>query len=163
MYERAPNRSFLALAGHDELTVAGIMGLDLAADLVVLSACHTGRGTATAGGDIVGLVRAAVAAGARHIIVSLWPVDDEAGCLLMTGLYEGLARGYGVAEALARAQRQVRALDANGRHQAYERLRALAGTAAPAPTARDAKPPDAIPAEEAGRPYHWAPFIHVGV
>jgi CHAT domain-containing protein len=86
IYERAPNRSFLALAGHDELTVVDIVGLDLGADLVVLSACHIGRGRATAGGDVVGLVRTAVTAGARHIIVSLWPVDDEAGCLLMTGL-----------------------------------------------------------------------------
>ena len=163
MYERAPNRSFLALAGRDELTVADIMGLDLGADLVVLSACHTGRGTATAGGDIVGLMRAAVTAGARHIIVSLWPVDDEAGCLLMTGLYEELSAGHDVADALARAQRRVRALDADGRRQAYERLQALAGTGAAAPTARDARPPELISAEEAARPYHWAPFIHVGV
>ena len=163
MYERAPNRSFLALAGHDELTVADIMGLDLGADLVVLSACHTGRGTATAGGDIVGLMRAAVTAGARHIIVSLWPVDDEAGCLLMTGLYEELAVGCGVADALARAQRRVRALDASGRRYAYERLRTLAGTASAAPAARDGRPPDSMSAEEGSRPYHWAPFIHVGV
>src|SRR5262249_59327770 len=91
MDERAPNRSLLALAGDDELTVADMMGLNLTADLVVLSACHTGRGTATAGGDIVGLVRAAVTAGARHVVVSLWPGDDEAGCLLMTGPYEELA------------------------------------------------------------------------
>jgi CHAT domain-containing protein len=163
MYERAPNRSFLALAGHDELTVADIMGLDLGADLVVLSACHTGRGTATAGGDIVGLMRAAVTAGARHIIVSLWPVDDEAGCLLMTGVYEELAGGCGVADALARAQRRVRALDADGRHQAYERLRTLAGTASAAPTARDARPPEPISAGGDAQPYYWAPFIHVGV
>ncbi len=163
MYERAPNRSFLALAGRDKLTVADIMGLDLGADLVVLSACHTGRGTATAGGDIVGLMRAAVTAGARHIIVSLWPVDDEAGCLLMTGLYEELAAGHDVADALARAQRRIRALDAGGRRQTYERLQALAGTGAAAPTARDARPPEPISAEEAARPYHWAPFIHVGV
>jgi CHAT domain-containing protein len=163
MYERAPNRSYLALAGDDELTVADIMGLDLGADLVVLSACHTGRGTATAGGDIVGLMRAAVTAGARHIIVSLWPVDDEAGCLLMTGLYEELARGAGVADALAQAQRRVRALDASGRHDAYERLRALAGTAPAAPAARDARPPELISPAEGTRPYYWAPFIHVGV
>ncbi len=81
----------------------------------------------------------------------------------MTGLYEELVGGCGVAEALARAQRRVRALDASGRYLAYEQLRALAGTAAPASTARDARPLDTIPAEEAGRPYHWAPFIHVGV
>jgi CHAT domain-containing protein len=163
MYERAPNRSFLALAGDDEFTVADIMGLDLGADLVVLSACHTGRGTATAGGDIVGLMRAAVTAGARHIIVSLWPVDDQAGCLLMTGLYEELAAGCGVADALARAQRRVRALDASGRHHAYERLRTLAGTDAATPAARDGRPPEPISAQEDTRPYYWAPFIHVGV
>jgi CHAT domain-containing protein len=139
------------------------MGLDLGADLVVLSACHTGRGTATAGGDIVGLMRAAVTAGARHIIVSLWPVDDQAGCLLMTGLYEELAAGCGVADALARAQRRVRALDASGRHHAYERLRTLAGTDAATPAARDGRPPEPISAQEDTRPYYWAPFIHVGV
>src|SRR5262249_3392692 len=79
MDERAPNRSLLALAGDDELTVADMMGLNLTADLVVLSACHTGRGTATAGGDIVGLVRAAVTAGAPHLVVAPWPVCDGAG------------------------------------------------------------------------------------
>jgi CHAT domain-containing protein len=163
MYERAPNRSFLALAGHDELTVADIMGLDLGAELVVLSACHTGRGTATAGGDIVGLMRAAVTAGARHVIVSLWPVDDEAGCLLMTAMYEALASGHGVADALTDAQRRVRALDADGRHQSYERLRARAGTAPAAPATRDGRPPETAPAGEGAPPYYWAPFIHVGV
>ena len=162
--ERGPNRSFVALAGYDELTVGDIMGLDLAADLVVLSACHTGRGTATAGGDIVGLVRAAVAAGARHIVVSLWPVDDEAGCLLMTGMYERLVAGDDVAHALTGAQRRVRRMDGAGRRDAYEQLRQQADTQPAIPGARDARPPNFVPqTKKSGFPYYWAPFIHVGV
>ena len=162
--ERGPNRSFVALAGHDELTVGDIMGLDLAADLVVLSACHTGRGTATAGGDIVGLVRAAVAAGARHIVVSLWPVDDEAGCLLMTGMYDRLVAGDDVAHALTGAQRRVRRMDGAERRHAYEQLRQQADTQPAIPGARDARPPNFVPqTKKSGFPYYWAPFIHVGV
>ena len=39
--------------------------------------------------------RAVLAAGARHVVVSLWPVDDQAGCLVMTRLYERLVAGDG--------------------------------------------------------------------
>ncbi|MFD7815625.1 CHAT domain-containing protein [Streptomyces sp. NPDC059785] len=162
--ERGPNLGRVALAGHDRLTVADLMGLDLTEALVVLSACHTGRGTATVGGDVVGLTRAAVTAGARHVVVSLWPVDDEAGCLTMVALYERLAGGgRGVAEALAAAQRWVRGLGTAGRHAAYEALRAREGTAAAAPWARDGRmPPFARKQDMDDLPYHWAPFVHVG-
>ncbi|MEU4211549.1 CHAT domain-containing protein [Streptomyces sp. NPDC026206] len=164
--EQGPHLSHVALAGHDELSVGDVVGLDLTADLVVLSACHTGRGTATAGGDVLGLTRAALTAGARHLVVSLWPVDDEAGCLVMTALYEELVAGKGVADALTRAQRQVRLLNAAGRRQAYDMLRAREGMAAAATGARDGRVPDFIrDADGDGEgelPYFWAPFIHVG-
>lgn len=164
VYECAPHRSHVALANHDLLTVGDVAGLDLAADLVVLSACHTGRGTATSGGDVVGLVRATVAAGARHVVVSLWPVDDEAGALLLTYLYEALLAGGGtsVAEALAVAQRRLRALDAGGRRDAYDRVRARAGTSAAAAGTRDGRIPAAFAEDSRALPYFWAPFIHVG-
>ncbi|MDN3025895.1 CHAT domain-containing protein [Streptomyces sp. S.PB5] len=164
VYEHAPHRSHLALSGHDSLTVGDVTGLDLAADLVVLSACHTGRGTATAGGDVVGLVRAAVATGARHVVVSLWPVDDEAGALLMTCLYESLLAepGTSVAQALAMAQRRVRALDAVGRREAYDGLRTQTGTAAAAGGARDVAGTPVFADDDSNLPYYWAPFIHVG-
>ncbi|MGW7556366.1 CHAT domain-containing protein, partial [Streptomyces rimosus] len=158
LYERGPNRNFVALAGHDRLAVGDLLGLDLNADLVVLSACHTGRGTATAGGDLVGLARAAVASGARHVVVSLWPVDDETGCLLMAALYEGLVSGLGVSDALAAAQRRIRRLDAAGRQRAYARLRDRAGTEAAAPGPRDGRVPAAV--ARAARPavtFHSSP------
>ncbi|MEV6956990.1 CHAT domain-containing protein [Streptomyces sp. NPDC051183] len=161
--EHGPNLGRVVLAGHDQLTVGDLMGLDLTEALVVLSACHTGRGTATIGGDVVGLTRAAVTAGARHVVVSLWPVDDEAGCLTMVALYERLAEGRGVAEALAAAQRWVRGLGEAGRHAAYEALRAREGTAAAAPGARDGQvPPFAREEDRDNLPYHWAPFVHIG-
>src|SRR5262249_26532355 len=116
------------------------------------------------GGDIVGLVRAAVAAGARHVVVSLWPVDDEAGCLLMTGMYERLVAGDDIAHALTGAQRYVRPMDGARRHHGYNHLRHQADTAPATPGARDARPPGFVPqTEKSGLPYYWAPFIHVGV
>ncbi|GAA3840964.1 hypothetical protein GCM10022226_74230 [Sphaerisporangium flaviroseum] len=162
VYERAPHRSFVALAGDDLLTVGDVMGLNLAADLVVLSACHTGRGTATAAGDVVGLVRAALTAGARHVVVSLWPVHDEAGCLLMTGMYARLVAGEGVAQALTGARREVRAMDAAARSAAYERLRQEAGTDPAAGDSRDIPAQGPPPDREGRSSFYWAPFVHVG-
>lgn len=161
--EQAPHRSYIALAGEDRLAVGDVMGLDLAADLVVLSACHTGRGTATAGGDIIGLVRAAVTAGVQHAIVSLWPVDDTAACLTMIALYERLLAGDGVAEALQTAQLSVRELDGPARRHRYHTLAARAGTPDAQPIARDLADSEHHRADAATLPYHWAPFIHIGL
>jgi len=63
--EDAPYLSSLALSGGDELTVAELLGLGLDADVAILSACDSGRGEVTLGGDVVGLARGLLAAGAR--------------------------------------------------------------------------------------------------
>lgn len=159
----APTRSAIALAGMDELTVAELMGLAIEADLVVLSACDTGRGEITVGGDVIGLVRGLLAAGARNAVVSLWPVDDEAGCLLMNDMYARLAGGAGTAEALHGAQAAMRATDASSRAAAYRSLAdRLEQPGAPAGRrARDAGDDD-VPSDH-DRAYWWAPFIHVGL
>lgn len=162
---RGPNLSYLALAGEDALTVGDVMGLDARADLVVFSACHSGRGTATAGGDLIGLVRAAVAAGAKHLVVSLWPVDDEAGCLVVCDFYRRLSAGERVSEALAHAESYLRGLDRRGRRTAYEALCAELG--APADVADGPRDIGGVLNQEtiddAAHPYHWAPFVHVGL
>ncbi|GAB7190484.1 hypothetical protein NUM3379_11900 [Kineococcus sp. NUM-3379] len=161
--ERAPHLSRLALAGDDALGLGEVVELGLDADLVVLAACRSGQGRATAGGDVVGVARAALAAGARHVVVSLWPVDDLAGCLVMTGLYERLAAGVPVAAALRGAALAVRDLDDAGRTAAYEELRARRGGPRAAPGARDADP--LVPPGGGGgadHPYSWAPFVHLG-
>jgi filamentous hemagglutinin family protein len=68
------------------LTAAEILDLSLNAELVVLSACDTGRGKIT-GDGVVGLSRSLIAAGAPSVMVSLWQVPDDATSQLMIEFY----------------------------------------------------------------------------
>ena len=84
------------------------------ADLVVLSACETGRGKVVQGrGDRRARRARFMYAGAPRVLCSLWKVDDEATRALMTKFYElwnpdGRATGLGAAAALKAAQAFVR-------------------------------------------------------
>ena len=81
------------------LNAAEILQLKLDSELVVLSACSTGRGRIT-GDGVVGLSRCFILAGVPSIIVSLWNMGAIAAKLLMTEFYENLARGDNRAAAL---------------------------------------------------------------
>jgi CHAT domain-containing protein len=157
--EAIPLASSLLLADGEALTVYELMGLGLDADLVVLSACRTGQGTATNGDDVLGFVRALLGAGAGAAVVSLWPVDDDSTSLLMRAFYDALAGGTPPAVALAAAQGHVRQLDDDAARLEREILRAeVSGRA------RDMLPERGAHAiEDLSHPYHWAPFIYVGV
>jgi CHAT domain-containing protein/Flp pilus assembly protein TadD len=72
------------------LTSDEIFDLNLAADLVVLSACDTGRGNLT-GDGVIGLSRSLVVAGVPSVVVSLWEVSDEATKVLMEEFYRQLS------------------------------------------------------------------------
>ena len=83
--------------------------LRLAADLVVLSACETMQGEPVRGEGVLALSRGFLAAGARRVVASLWPVHDDATAELMTRFFGELARGADAAEALRTAKRSLRA------------------------------------------------------
>ena len=90
------------------LTAKEISFMDLRkTDLVVLSACQTALGEIT-GEGVFGLQRGFKKAGARTIIMSLWPVDDNATLLMMTEFYTNLTKGMTKREAFIAAQNKVK-------------------------------------------------------
>ena len=98
-----PLAAGVALANGEALSADEWMGLDLDADVVVLSACDTGSGDLQ-GNELVGLARALLFAGARASVVSLWEADDVAAALLMKNFHIQLKQFTPPAEALYRAQ-----------------------------------------------------------
>ncbi len=82
-----------------------IYGLDLPAELVVLSACQTALGKEVRGEGMLGLTRGFMHAGATRVVVSLWAVSDRATAELMTRFYKSLfGRGLSASAALRDAQ-----------------------------------------------------------
>lgn len=91
------------------MTALELAGLDLwGTQLVVLSACDTGRGDVKLGQGVYGLRRAFVVAGAETVVMSLWKVRDDTTPQLMEAYYRNLLAGQGRASALREAMRTLR-------------------------------------------------------
>ncbi|MEM1167821.1 MAG: CHAT domain-containing tetratricopeptide repeat protein [Cyanobacteria bacterium P01_H01_bin.35] len=111
-----PNANIIHLATHGDpkslaftpsgrdgfLRESDIYGLNLTADLVVLSACETGLGDITTDG-VVGIARPFVGAGVPSVVVSLWRVPDAETSKLMIDFYQNLQAGQNKAKALRQA------------------------------------------------------------
>ena len=121
-------------ANDGRLELHEILGMQLDADLVTLSACQTGLGSGyfaelPAGDDFVGLTRAFLYAGSASVLATLWEVDDASTLALMKRFYGGLRQAAGeedMAKALSLAQRAL------------------------------------LSSKEYKHPYFWAPFVLVG-
>jgi len=85
------------------LTASEIAGLKLNADWVILSACNTADGMGAGTPAYSGLASAFTAAGARALLVSHWPVRDDAAQSLTVGTVRGTQAGLGRARALQQA------------------------------------------------------------
>lgn len=87
------------------IRIQDVYGMDLNADLVVLSACDTGIGKEVKGEGVMSLNNAFLQAGAKTVVSSLWKVDDTATKILMTEFYRGLSYdGLTPSAALRNAQ-----------------------------------------------------------
>jgi CHAT domain-containing protein len=152
----------LAKEGKEDgkLEVREIFGMDLKANLVVLSGCETGLGKLSRGDELVGLTRAFIYAGTPSVVASLWKVDDSSTAQLMAEFYRNLKTMTKV-EALRQAQLQL--IRGQGRSDLFAR-RGVGGitkfttTQGVKPTSGDA----ASPFVSTSHPYFWAPFILVG-
>jgi CHAT domain-containing protein/Tfp pilus assembly protein PilF len=117
--EREPLRSELVLAtapsaGPDRdpsdgrLRAAELFGLSLDAEVVTCAGCSTGLGELVHGEGVLGFVQALFHAGARCVVVSLWPVHDQPAARLMERFYDALRDDRSPAEALRAAKLAMR-------------------------------------------------------
>ena len=156
------------------------MGLRVDAELAVLSACDSGRGRETVGGDVVGLARGLIASGVRRSVVSLWPVDDAAACVTMALFHDRLAGG--IAPALQATQKAVRAMSGSdiaahyvdlggdwGDVRRTRRRGAVQGATAPATSLPldpelidDLTDDEPLETLTGATPRIWAPFVVIG-
>jgi len=106
---RADNPLFSGLALADGwLSTLDIFDLRTHASLVTLSACQTGRNVVGGGDELLGLMRAFLAAGATSLVLSMWAVHDASTAHLMQHFYQTLFAGATKATALRTAQRALR-------------------------------------------------------
>ena len=105
-----PNLSKLLFSSADSsqktssLHADEIVGLDLQAELVTLSACNTGTGKIQAGEGVSSLGRAFTYAGCPNQVISLWAVNDISTSKLMTYFYENLKEGMTKPQAIQEAK-----------------------------------------------------------
>jgi len=110
MDEEIPFRSALILALDDDVNEDGflqareIYNLRMQAELIVLSACQTGRGKLEKWEGVFGLPRIFFYAGAKSVLSSLWPVEDRSTAQFMRYFYYYLSKGKNKASALRSAK-----------------------------------------------------------
>jgi len=104
LYEDDFNQSFLLFSNDEKLHFSDLYGMNIPAQMVVLSACNTGNGSLKKGEGIMSLSRALTYAGVESSIVSLWQVPDQETSEIMIAFYENLKNGQSKDEALANAK-----------------------------------------------------------
>ena len=102
--DEEPLKSFIALypEGKDfKLYTPELYNLSLEnTQLVVLSACETGKGKIRKGEGIISLARAFQFAGCPSVITTLWNAHDESIAKLSEKFYYYLKKGYSTDEAI---------------------------------------------------------------
>lgn len=122
--EQAPQAQIVHVAAHGDfrqdnplfsglhlsdglLTTLDIFNLSLPASLVTLSACQTGRGVIGGGDELLGLMRAFLAAGTASLLLTLWRVEDEITAKMMRDFYALLKTGESKIGALQQSQIRI--------------------------------------------------------
>ena len=76
-------------------------------DMVVLSACQSALGDIN-GEGVYGLQRGLKLAGVQSLLMTLWPVDDQATQMLMVEFYKNFLNGETKAKSLFKAQQYIK-------------------------------------------------------
>lgn len=102
--DSAPLMSSLVLYPDDQrpdgrVYARDIYGLALRANLIVLSACCTAQGRASAGEGLLGLSWACMVAGCPATLATRWPLEDSAAREWVRAFYRSLNKGESKAQA----------------------------------------------------------------
>ena len=90
------------------LTAGEVASLDLTGvEWAVLSGCDTGRGDVLPGEGVLGFRRAFRLAGARTVVITLWPVQDEIARDWVQRLYAARTQGSSTADAVRKASLDI--------------------------------------------------------
>ncbi len=100
----AKNNGSPTLNDDSFFSMGELFNMNINAELVVLSACDTGKGVMAEGEGVMALPRGFILAGVPNVIASLWKVNDEKTKVLMTAFYSFLAEGKSYADALRLAK-----------------------------------------------------------
>jgi CHAT domain-containing protein len=94
--------------GDGYLHLYELYHMQLSTELLTLSGCATGLNVIAAGDELVGLIRGALYAGARSLLLTLWDVHDRSTAKFMTNFYHRLKQGDNKAAAVATAAKEIR-------------------------------------------------------
>jgi len=86
------------------LNTREILGMNIPANMVVLSACNTGSGALSAGEGVMSLANGFFYAGAKSVVMTLWTANDESTANIMGNFYENLSNGETKSQALRAAK-----------------------------------------------------------
>lgn len=121
-----PGSSFIAFYPEkgspveDNLFLEEIYGLDLEdCQLVIVSACETGKGELVSNEGVISLGRAFAAAGCDGTINSLWKADDKATAFILEHFHQYLQKGLSKSRALQKAKLDYIKSDAIYKNPAY--------------------------------------------
>ena len=121
--ETFPMRSALVLSLDQNfsedgfLKVREIYNFNLNTELVVLSACRTGKGKMEGSDGVLGLPRIFFYTGAKSVVSTLWGIDDKSTVDFMNYFYLGLSEGK--SKALALKMAKIRMMKSKYSHPYY--------------------------------------------
>jgi CHAT domain-containing protein/tetratricopeptide (TPR) repeat protein len=97
-----------ALLPDSRLTTNEIARSGLRADVVVLSGCATGDGSALRGEGVLGLTYGFLANGSQSVVATLWAIEDASTARFMNEFYRAYRASGRAADALRTAQLRTR-------------------------------------------------------
>jgi CHAT domain-containing protein len=107
-YKNWENGQFPKSESDGMLMADEVMDLDLShTQLVTLSACETGLGVSLSDEGSVGVQRAFLLAGAKHVLATLWPISDAETVEFMEAFYKRVLAGEKPPAALTAVQREL--------------------------------------------------------